>query len=174
MLCESCGLNEASVHYSKIVNGSMEEKHLCQSCASLDLNVNLDLEDPFSMGNLFTSLIDNIMEGQIENIMTDCPTCGLSYYDFKKSGKFGCKDCYKAFEDKLEPLLRGLHGHNVHRGKIPKSSGQRIFLKREEENLRRSLQKAIDQEEFEEAALLRDKIREIRDKVEALRGDLDD
>lgn len=165
MLCESCGKNEATLHYTKIINGQIEEKHLCEKCASK--NYDIDFENPFSMGKLFTGLIDSIQESKIPREEIKCPNCGLTYSAFRKEGKFGCNQCYQVFKNKLNPLIKGLHGHNNHRGKIPRSSNEKVFLKREEDNLKIQLENAVKEEEFEKAAVIRDKIKELKIKLDS-------
>ncbi|MOA13755.1 UvrB/uvrC motif protein [compost metagenome] len=97
--------------------------------------------------------------------MLRCENCGLTYAQFSKIGRFGCSSCYQAFEEKLDPLLKRVHGGIVHSGKIPKRSGGQIQCKRKIEELRRELQAKIEHEEFESAAQLRDQIRELERKM---------
>ncbi len=168
MLCESCGENEAKFHYTKIINGRVEEKHLCQECASSSYD--FDFNNPFSMGKLFTGLIDTKQEDKKDGIEKKCENCGLTYSKFKQEGKFGCSYCYETFRDKLDPLIKGLHGHNINRGKIPKSSNEKIYLKREEDSLKIKLENAVKMEEFEEAAIIRDKLKALRGKLDSYEG----
>lgn len=167
MLCEYCGEKEANLHYTKIIDGKVEEKHLCEKCAAE--NYNFDFDKPFSMEKLFTGLIDNIQEAKTPEMELVCPNCGLKYSEFRSYGKFGCDQCYKTFRNKLEPLIKGLHGHNVHRGKIPKSSNEEIFLKREEKELNLKLKEFIEKEEFEQAAIVRDELKSLKDKLNSIK-----
>lgn len=163
MICDSCGKNEANIHYTKIINGKHEEEHLCEKCAIKDFN----FEKIFSMDKLFTGLIDGFNDSE-EIVDVDeprCGFCGLSYSKFIKEGKFGCAECYDTFKDKLDPLIKGLHGHNIHRGKIPENMSGRIYLKREEDNLKLELEDAVKMEEFELAAQIRDKLRRLRENI---------
>ena len=100
MLCESCGKNEAYIHYTKIVNGKHSEVHLCEECALK----HYDLDTSFNVNNLFTGLIDGFKD-KTESVDLKWCKCGLSYSDFKKIGKFGCSKCYETFKPKLEPLI---------------------------------------------------------------------
>lgn len=164
MLCDSCGKNEANFHYTKIINGKVKEEHLCKDCAFE--NYDFDLNKLLSMDKFFTSLMDSKPEKRDNGEELKCENCGLTYSQFKERGEFGCSKCYIAFKDKVEPLIRSLHGHNFHRGKIPKSSDKKIFLKREEEDLKGELQDFIKKEEFEKAAVIRDKLKDIRLELE--------
>lgn len=164
MLCESCGKNQASIHYTKIINGEIKEHHLCADCISKFSDLDFDTSLFFS--KLFTGLIDNIDEKDEEHIDLICPECGLSYKKFKTMGRFGCSKCYNTFEEQLTSLIRGLHGNNTHIGKIPKRSSVKIFLRRETEKLRINLEEAVKKEEFEKAAIIRDEIKTLNLKLE--------
>lgn len=164
MLCDSCGKNEANFHYTKIVNGKINEEHLCKECAFK--NHDFDLNEIFSIDNFFAGLIDSKPETKEEEFKIQCSNCNLTYAQFRERGQFGCSKCYMSFQDKLEPLIRSLHGHNTHRGKIPKSAGKKIFLQREEKDLKQELDEYIKNEEFEKAAIVRDKLKDIKVKLE--------
>lgn len=164
MLCESCGQNHASVHYTKIINGEIKEHHLCADCTSNFSE--LDFDTSLFFNKFFTGLIDNKDEPDEETIDINCPECGLTYQKFKTIGKFGCSQCYKTFEEQLHSMVRGLHGHNTHRGKIPKRSSDKIFLRRETDKLRADLEDAIKREEFEKAATIRDEIKNLNMRLE--------
>ncbi|MDP6685326.1 MAG: UvrB/UvrC motif-containing protein, partial [Candidatus Omnitrophota bacterium] len=97
-----------------------------------------------------------------------CPRCGLTYEDFKKVGRLGCGECYTAFKEVLLPLLKRIHGSTQHYGKAPQnfqkpkpSIPAPSKSKNGLQELKDKLQKAIQNEEFEEAAKLRDKIRDV-------------
>ena len=163
MKCDSCGKNEAYIHYTKIINGKYKEEHLCEECALK----NYDFDKTFSMNKLFTGLIDGYKDTNEVKDEIQCGFCGLTYSEFSKDGKFGCSQCYDTFKDKLDPLIKGLHGHNIHRGKIPVNSSDSIYLKREEDNLQTELENAVKMEEFERAALIRDKLKKLRSSLES-------
>ena len=164
MLCESFGKNQASIYYTKINNGEIKEHHLCTHCTSNFSD--MDFDTSLFFNKFFTGLIDNIDEIGEENIDIKWPECGLSYKNFRANGKFGCSKCYETFEGQLNSLVRGLHGHNTHRGKIPKRSNVKIFLRRETDKLRIDLEEAIKREEFEKAATIRDEIKTLNMKLE--------
>lgn len=169
MKCESCGENEAKFHYTKIYNGNIEEKHLCESCAANDYDYDFDFENHFSMNKFFTGLIDEPVKSVKEEDELRCEKCGQTYTQFKNEGRFGCDECYITFKNKLDSLIKGLHGHNHHSGKIPKHSSQDIFLKREKDDIKRELEESIKQERFEKAAILRDKLKDISIKLEDIK-----
>lgn len=166
MLCQACNNKDATVHYTKIINGEIEELHLCDQCAISNNEFGFDTNFPFH--KLLTGLIDSIQGEPTQKEIGDfqCPFCGLSYNEFKQKGKFGCSQCYDSFKIKLIPLIKGIHGHNKHIGKIPKRANETIVKRKEIERLRLELNKLISEEAFEEAATLRDKIKEMEKEID--------
>ncbi|TCK92460.1 protein arginine kinase activator [Natranaerovirga hydrolytica] len=162
MLCNRCGQNQASVYLTKIINGKKTEVHLCEQCASESENVYMNQE--LSFQNLFSGLLDIAKNPQTlekSNYNIQCPECKLTYDRFKKTGKFGCSNCYKTFDAYLPPILKRIHGNYVHTGKIPNNAEDELIKKRKVEDLRKSLKEAILKEEFEQAAELRDEIKSL-------------
>jgi protein arginine kinase activator len=94
-----------------------------------------------------------------------CRICGMSYRDFARAGRLGCSRCYETFEDRLDPLLRRIHGSGRHMGKAPAKASGAARARRELEELRRQLSAAVAQEAYEKAAELRDRIKAIESKL---------
>ena len=165
MLCQVCNKNTATVHYTKITNGEIEELHLCEECA-VDNN-EFEFDTTFSFHKLLTGLIDSIQgEPTKEEVYdTTCPFCGLSYSEFKQTGNLGCPECYTTFKTKLYPLFKGIHGHDEHIGKIPKGANKTIVAKKEIGKLKEELEELVAKEAFEEAAVVRDKINELEKEL---------
>ncbi len=167
MLCEKCGKKNASVHVTKIINGKKTEYYLCEDCAREKGEMEIPWEGDFPLQHFFSGLMEFLPAGGSEAVAPksysglQCPACGLTYTQFGQVGRFGCAQCYEAFEQSLTPLLRRLHGSQKHRGKIPVRAGSHVQLKREIEQLRQKLNEKVAAEAFEEAAVLRDKIREM-------------
>lgn len=164
MLCDSCKVNNAKLHYTKIINGKVEELHLCETCA-LE-NQELDMDNPFSIHKLFTGLFDNIKDKgkeEIEDIT--CSNCGLTLSKFKKTGKLGCAKCYDDFAQYLQPVINGIHGHKQHIGKKPQRISPEIKLQKEVEVLTAKLEEAVKKEEFERAAEIRDEIKKVKKQL---------
>lgn len=171
MLCESCKKNEATIHFTKIVNGDVEEKHICDVCAKS--NNDFDFEFPFPFHKLFTGLLEFSEQDEMKEMSfkkINCPRCGLDYKKFLETGKFGCEKCYEVFSDEIEILLRDIHGHSTHIGKVPVKAEDSILKKREVQELRKELQENIKLENFEKAAILRDEIKRINEKIEMNEG----
>lgn len=170
MLCQDCGKKQATFHFKKVVNGEKTEFHICETCAREKGEVIPGTTNGFSIHNLLSGLLEfdpsfsqNTLNSNRESIR--CEQCGLSYSQFRKLGRFGCSSCYDHFGERLNPLLKRVHGNTVHVGKIPKRSGELIQQKRELSLLKKQLMLTIEQEEFERAAKLRDKIRELEKKL---------
>jgi protein arginine kinase activator len=95
-----------------------------------------------------------------------CPNCGLTYVQFRQTGRLGCSQCYEAFSQRLIPLIKRIQGSTEHTGKIPLRRGHGAQRQRQLETLRVNLNRAVAREEFEEAARLRDQIRELEKGME--------
>ena len=164
MLCEKCKQNPATVHVQKNVNGVTETHALCPACAAETAGVQLDIsvEDLFKgfLGSMFA------MAGQAQKQAAQdapkepvCESCGLSFGAFRKAGRFGCGKCYDAFRPQVEASLKSVHGATRHEGKLPNRLSAELLYKRELVHSRDALRKAVEQENYEEAARLRDRIR---------------
>ncbi len=164
MTCDICGKNQATVHLTEIVDDQMTELHLCEECARQKSE---QMEQQFGLSDLLAGMAEfgkPSSSPEKETVTVKCPNCKLSYADFKKIGRLGCGECYAAFKRMLSPLLKRIHGSNQHFGKSPLKvtpvTRERIDL----QELRNNLQKAIESEAFEDAARLRDRIREMEQK----------
>lgn len=168
MLCEDCHKKPATVHLTKIVNNNKIEKHLCEQCARESEEMNLSFEPKFSFHHLLTGLLGTEGsafvpgEGNAQESNVQCGNCNLTYPQFCQIGRFGCSQCYEAFGSRLNPLLKRVHGSSTHNGKLPKRVGGAVRLKKQIEQLREELQKKVTAEKFEDAAKLRDEIRELQ------------
>jgi protein arginine kinase activator len=172
MVCDECKKNEATIHFTQIFNNKVTKFHLCQECAkekgimfpSLDEAL---FEGPhLALASLLAGLSDIGVPYALEKpkAARKCPNCKATYDDFRESGRLGCSECYRTFKNELWPLLRRLHGSVQHTGKVPfqrAGVGEKV---NEIMELRRELQKAIDKEEYERAAVIRDKIKELEKK----------
>jgi protein arginine kinase activator len=158
MLCDICSKREATVHLTEIVNDKMTKLHLCEECAK---EKGAGMEEHFGLGDLLAGLEPDASD------KTKCPVCGFTYRDFKKVGRLGCGECYEAFKKQLTPLLKRLHSADRHIGKVPLMVGKTVKDTRTLQDLRMKMEKAIQFEEFEQAAKLRDQIKEMEKKDKA-------
>ncbi len=163
MVCQRCHKREANVHYTQIVNGSKVELYLCRQCA--DENSKLAFSPQLSLGNLlwgFPGFGENTGFAEFEQPpVSRCNICGISFDDFRKTGKVGCANCYRVFRENMSPILRRLHGNTDHTGKIPVKLSDAIKNTNQIEKLKAELSSAIESEQYEKAAELRDKIRSL-------------
>ena len=160
MLCELCKQTQATVHLTEIVNDQMTELHLCEACAN---QKGAQVESHFGLSDLLSGLAGFSKTEEPEEVTTKtCPTCGMSYEDFRKVGRLGCAECYSTFKRNLGSLLKRIHGSPIHVGKSPiRLIKPAKVAKTEVAEIKRKLERAIENEEFEEAAKLRDQIRQL-------------
>jgi protein arginine kinase activator len=176
MLCDECGKNKATVHLTEIVNDLITKLNLCETCAK---QKGAEVEQHFGIADLLSALSDTEQPQAApagsaagSTSKNKCPRCGLAYEDFKRVGRLGCGECYKAFRTSLVPLLKRIHGSNQHIGKSPSPQAVdelKTVHKRQEDldAAKLELQKAIRNEEFEDAAALRDKIKFLEKKLKS-------
>ena len=173
MLCDICHKREAKIYYTEIINGEKKDQHLCEECAAehTSFQVKMPVKGEFTLGNLLSSILqgyyNNEEQKQEENANPNpvCPRCGMSYEEFLKTGLLGCADCYKSFGSAILGSLKNIQGSELHTGKRPKGYvkvkevSKPIKELSEIDKLTIRLQQAVEREEFEEAARLRDEIR---------------
>lgn len=166
MMCEECQMRPATVHITKIVNNEKTQMHLCEECAKhkhISFSTGLGFDDAagFSVAKLLSSFFESPEKSPLSDVeKLKCNRCGLTFQDFSQTGSFGCSKCYNTFQGQMNPLLRRIHGKTYHVGKVPRRTGGQLRIKQEINQLKRELQEAINAEEYERAAVLRDKIKE--------------
>lgn len=170
MLCDMCKKNEANVHITKIVNGIKQDVNLCEKCAmengELSFVPQIDFVSPFSFQNILSGIMNymNNTSSTQDNFDVTCKNCGTSYREFKKTGLVGCSECYNNFSNILQPIIKRVQANLEHTGKIPDRTGKNIIERRNLLKLKEDLQKAIALEEYEKAAEIRDKIKDLNSK----------
>jgi len=169
MICQECSKEEANVFITKIINGKKLELYLCEKCARKKEELDTSFEPQFALHNLFSGLLHDHVRGSREQVRvakSQCPVCALTFAQFSQIGRLGCSTCFTAFGDKLQPLLKRIHGSSRHNGKVPRRGQEAVLVKRDLERLKEELQMAVSSEEFEEAAKLRDRIRAMEKDLE--------
>lgn len=189
MLCEKCGKNPATFHYTEVVNGVKNEHHLCAECAA-----NTDVSyysNVFDSDMNITEFLAGLLGGgrgafadsssQDPATMVQCPRCGMTYGDFIKNSTFGCSDCYDVFGPLITDTIKKIQGNDRHTGKKPMlyrnenenettaQNNDEMYTAAEEspariELLSKRLREAVSQEDFVLAAKLRDEIAELKGK----------
>jgi protein arginine kinase activator len=163
MLCCVCKQKEATVHLTQIAGEKMQKVDLCEECAK-EKGVN----DPaaFSLADMLLGLgVSQEMEEAAGGVDLKCPHCGFSQADFKKAGRLGCAHCYETFSEGLESLLKTMHKGTRHKGKIPLALRGSQGLREKIMGLQKKLEKAVEEEDFEQAAQVRDEIKAARTKL---------
>jgi protein arginine kinase activator len=158
MDCQKCGKNEAIIQLTKVENSEIRVLQLCEPCAA---EQGIETVPPATAP--LVDFLAQIGKGVAEDpSIGGCPSCGITQAQLKQVGRLGCADCYDHFEQHLRGLLRRLHGGTQHVGKVPESAGTgEVDRKAQVHTLRRSLQRAVESEDFEQAATLRDQIRQL-------------
>lgn len=160
MLCEKCKKNMATTHIKTVINGKAAQLYLCDECAQ---NIGIGNSDIMFDGVL-DKMLFNIINGNMHigdiGLSEKCPNCGTTFSEISKSGKVGCDECYNAFKERMLPYIKRIHGSVEHIGKKLNSQEAEDKGKlNETESLKKELARLIDEEKFEEAAIVRDKIR---------------
>ena len=166
MKCKLCGNHEAVICVQKIVGNIRIEICVCEECARKEGARKEGVGDSQDAVELSLSKLINSMDIR-ERIpkspkKKECSTCGTSYEEFKSNLKFGCSECYSVFQREIRAYFRRHIGRSKHRGKIPGSLLTRQAFLFDINNLRRELKKALQDEEYERAAELRDKINSLK------------
>lgn len=158
MLCQSCEKKQATTHIKTIVNGELKEYRLCSDCAKKYGYGSFFGDGGFDLDKLFGSFMDTFTESKAQK---RCQLCGSSFEDIARTGKVGCAECYDTFYDELLPSVRRIHGRTSHTGKLAHSAGTGVRIRNEIARCRTELEQAVKAQEFEKAAELRDRIREL-------------
>lgn len=157
MICELCKVNHATLHLTEITNGTKKEIHVCQPCGQ---KKGLVQNFTFSLSDVISKFIDPQIGKAIKEAETlKCMRCGISYAEFRSKARFGCANDYEIFRAGVVPLLEKIHGSTVHCGKVPSTAETAHQKENELIKLRRELDKAVKQEDYERAAKLRDDIK---------------
>ena len=147
MKCEKCA-RAVTTHITEVVaDDQYQESHLCDECAQKYLDA-VHPKKPAA-------------EEEPAAGAKSCPNCGLTFAAFRNGGRLGCPHDYDVFAEELTPLLENVHGDTRHRGKTPRRLPQLRSARQELGRLRQQLDRAVTDEKYEEAARLRDRIRQL-------------
>lgn len=183
MKCQKCNRNEATTHFTKIINGNKTEYHLCNDCAAeseeIQSEFNTAFAPKFGFNGFFNGLADDFgipsllgsaffglpSDTAMQSNRYKCSECGTSFEDFTKTNYLGCPNCYKTFENRLAKPLRQFHGNSEHVGKIPSAHESEISVNKRIKQLEEELNQDVLNQNFEHAATLRDEIKKLRDEL---------
>ena len=176
MMCEECGVRPAKFHLMTIINGDRVERNLCPSCMAKHQK-QLPGIDFSNLAGILNSILEGRndeeqarQDAEYEDLI--CEQCGMTYPEFQKCGMLGCANCYTAFRTPLTALLQRVHGNTQHAGRIPGGLHSGTSIRLNIERLKQKLQRAVADEEYEQAAKLRDAIRALNIQLERREGDI--
>ena len=158
MLCEKCNKNHATTHIKTVVNGIVREYNLCSECAAKSgYGSN-------TITGMLASMLGDMPTLKLQNQKT-CQVCGATFADIAHNGKMGCSECYNTFKEEILPYLKRVHGATQHTGKIPNRAPLIVRPKEKTiDELRQELSRLVAEEKYEQAAVVRDKIKEMEGK----------
>src|SRR3954451_16378442 len=161
MLCDVCKYNDATVFLTQILEGKMHKVNLCEACSK-----EKGVQDPtsFALADLLLGIgaAEEIEKGAPAK---KCSVCGFSQADFKKTGRLGCSECYVTFAEGLGSLLKAMHKGTEHVGKLPERAHREVERDDKMRALNEDLQKAVAEENYENAASLRDQIKQLESEL---------
>lgn len=158
MVCDSCHERDAVVNLTTIENNAVRQLHLCEQCAA-ERGVETSVATPkHPLGEFLQAMQQQTVPASADS--GKCAFCGLTMKDFRATGRMGCSRCYSTFESSMRELLRRVHGGSRHTGRAYRAPQEAVLEKAGAlGELRERLRRAIEQEQFEAAAELRDRIR---------------
>ncbi|MCI8412840.1 MAG: hypothetical protein HFE47_01915 [Clostridia bacterium] len=160
MLCDECGKREATYHSIKKINGETTERHLCSECQK---KLGSGFMKMSGLNNLFGTLSGFFDEPRLQKREEYiCSACGTTGNEFLHSGFVGCSECYKEFAPLIMPVIKRMQGDVSHVGKVP--LGVENSVSAEYERLKKELDKAIELEEYEQASIIRDRMRQLKEE----------
>lgn len=176
MMCEDCGIRPAKFHLMTIINGDRVERNLCPTCMAKHQK-QIPGIDFSNLAGILNSILESRKPEEPEGRDSEfdglaCEQCGMTYAEFKKCGMLGCADCYQAFKTPLTALLQRVHGNTQHAGRVPGGVHSGTSIRMNIERLKAKLQKAVADEEYEQAAKLRDTIRALSIQLERKESDI--
>ena len=176
MMCEDCGIRPAKFHLMTIINGDRVERNLCPSCMARHQK-QIPGIDFTNLAGILNSILESRGNDEQEQIDAEaqscvCEQCGMTYVEFQKCGMLGCANCYQAFKTPLTSLLQRVHGNTQHAGRVPGGAHNGTSIRMNIDRLKQKLQRAVADEEYEQAARLRDAIRALNMQLERKDADI--
>lgn len=162
MQCEVCGKAPATITYTEHREDKIRTLRLCQKCAEeKGLHISL-MSKKFPLAEPLAALAEGLVPEEKDKLSSlCCRSCELPFSTFAATGRLGCPECYTSFRAQLKPLLRKAHGSTSHKGKSPVKDGPELSRKKEIRALYEALEVAVKKEMYEDAAGIRDQIREL-------------
>lgn len=171
MKCDSCD-QKATVFYTQVTDGKMKKTALCEACADqqgvTDPTGLLMAEQLMGKVSSSESPFPQAADAEVQSLQgsSKCPACGFTIADYQKIGRLGCGDCYRAFHPDISQRLPSLHKGLAHSGRIPSGMVELELKQSQESELKQKMDRAIAEENYEEAAKLRDDLQDITEAGE--------
>lgn len=172
-LCQMCKKRHAVLHVAQLSNNKYISIDLCEQCAEkkgMAISSSVAFSAKQSLTEIFQGLLNKEEKQDASTPLSankkTCPGCQRTYEDFRESGRLGCAQCYAAFSPQLAQLISKMHRSKQHRGKVPELSSERFQTQRSLVDFKERLRRAVGNEEFEEAARLRDHIRDLEQQLQ--------
>lgn len=163
--CKNCK-KEKTIFFTQIIDGKIKKFDLCADCPHAQA-----VNDPAGFG-----LAEQLTAAGVEmdeadaGTSTACPNCGFTVADFRKTGRLGCPECYTTFAHTIESVIRPMHRGTRHKGRVPQKLKEELALRTKLQEMEKELDKAVQREDYETAATLRDKLRDSEKKLSALQS----
>lgn len=167
--CKNCK-KEKTIFFTQIIDGKIKKFDLCADCPYAQA-----VNDPagFGLAEQLTAAGVQLDEQKTGAAAVTCPNCGFSMADFKKTGRLGCSECYAVFRKPIEGIIKPMHRGIQHVGRVPERLREELNLTGRIESLNDDLQKAVETEDYERAAELRDQLKECEDRLDGLHRGLE-
>lgn len=170
MMCDDCGVRPANFLLKAVTGDGVHEKNLCAVCMA-KYQQKIPGLDFSNLAGILSGILESKSDTQMEKYDSEndgltCPGCGMTYAQFRKEGKLGCAKCYSGFRKPLESLLLKVHGNTQHAGRMPGGLQNDASIRLHIDKLRQELIKAIANEEYEQAAQIRDQVRALTMQLE--------
>lgn len=162
MLCQKCNKNQANVHLVKMINGEKNSVWICEGCAKKISDISVSVASNMSeksIQNLLGGFFEELEKNREPKMDVICKNCGLTYSEFEKKNQAGCGKCYDSFKDSLDEKVIKVKKGTFHIGKVPNKGYKKVIDQTTILELKEQLRKVISKEEYEKAAIIRDKIR---------------
>lgn len=161
MRCEHCHENEATITFTTIENDETKEQHVCSSCFQLLIKDQFPVVQlpPLDIQSVMQELLSMFQGSADSGEDRTCPNCHTSLSKVRKTGMFGCDQCYETFAEELEKVLPRIQGAKEHVGEAPKAFREERALNQKQAELQKELDRAVAEERYEDAAVLRDDLK---------------
>ena len=159
MKCEICGLKDAVIHIRQIQKDLVHELHICEDCAQ-EKGLLREEDSELPIANLLSGLLEGKDVPGLSEVKESCPTCGMKAAEFRKQGKLGCPDCVVAFEKDVRIIVSQMAARPRHSGKLPLALTGGEAADTQGDGIREELRLAVEREDYERAAQLRDQLKE--------------